>query len=106
MSDADIHSRVHRDRADGRIIFERVQDVAPILDDNKQLAQLPQKGDFRHVASIPLVIIEKWMQEDGVNILGMSSHDFAKYAKRKIEDPSWSYLRTAPKLKPLPGRFR
>lgn len=106
MTDADIRSRVHIDRADGSITFERLQDVEPILDDNKQLEQIPQKGDFRHIATIPCVVIEKWINESGTQLLGLSNKEFAAFARKKINDPEWAYLRTAPKVKPLPGRLR
>lgn len=106
MTDADIHSRVHIDRAGGTITFERVQDVEPILDSNKQLEQLPQKGDFRHIATIPNVILEQWINESGTALLGLSNKDFAAFVKRKLDDPDFAYLKTAPKVKPLPGRFR
>lgn len=106
MTDADIRSRVHIDRADGSITFERLQDVEPILDDNKQLEQIPQKGDFRHVATIPNVILEQWINETGTQLLGLSNKDFAKFVRRKLDDPDYAYLRTAPKVKPLPGRLR
>lgn len=106
VSDADIRSRVHIDRAGGTITFERHQDVAPILDSNKQLEQIGQKGDFRHIATIPNVIIEQWMNESGAPILGMSRDEFARFIKRKIDDPDNAYLRTAPRLKPLAGRVR
>lgn len=98
MSNADIHSRKHINRADGTITFERLQDVEPILDTNKQLEQEPQKGDFRHIGTIPNVLIEKWMNEEGAPVLAMSSDEFARFIRRKLDDPEYRYLRTAPKV--------
>lgn len=98
MSDADIRSRVAVDRADGTVTFERVQDVAPILDDNRQLEQQAQRGDFRHVGTVPNVLIEKWINEEGAPVLAMSSDEFARFIRRKLDDPDYRYLRTAPKL--------
>jgi len=99
IMDADIYSRRHR-HSDGTITFERIQNVAPILDDNKALEQIAQKGDFRHIATIPNVIIEQWINESGVALLGLPNKDFAAFVKRKLADPDYAYLRTAPKLKP------
>ncbi len=91
----DIVTRVHRDRADRRIIFERVQDVEPILDDNKRLQNAGrQKGDFRHIASVPNVILERWMTEEGAPVLSMGSREFAAFIRRKLADPQYAYLRT------------
>jgi hypothetical protein len=54
----------------------------------------PQKSDWgRHIASIPNIILVRWMDEDGVNVLGMSSEEWGKYIKRKLDDPDWRHLR-------------
>lgn len=90
----DIVTRVHRDKADRRIIFERVQDVEPILDANKALQGERQRGDFRHIASIPNVILEKWMNDDGANVLAMGTREFEAFVRRKLADPDNAFLRT------------
>ncbi|WP_421722930.1 hypothetical protein [Bauldia sp.] len=97
-ADGEIRSRTHVDRADGTVTFERVQDVGPILDANRQLEQQPQRGDFRHVGTVPNVLIEKWINEEGAPVLAMSAHEFARFIRRKLNDPDYRYLRTAPKL--------
>lgn len=96
MSDGDIRTRVHRDSADGRLVIERVQDVAPILDTNKSLQGEAQsrRSDLKHVATIPNVIIEKWMMEEGVPFLRMEGEEFARFIRRKLADPDYRYLRT------------
>lgn len=92
----DIVTRIHRNRADRSVTFERVQDVEPILDDNKRLQGEPQsrKSDFRHLATVPNVILEKWINEEGAPVLSMSSHEFARFIRRKLDDPQYAYLRT------------
>ena len=97
MSDGDIVSGTVFDRAEGKIHFTRWQNCDPILDSNKEMATIPQRGDFRHVASIPLVLVEKWINEEGIPVLGLSKDEFAKLVKRKL-DGDFAYLRTAPKL--------
>ena len=80
---------------DGNVTIERIQDVEPILDNNKRLQNTPQKSDsFRHIASIPNIIIERWCHELGVNLIRLSSHEFAKIVGRKLRDPDWAWLRT------------
>jgi hypothetical protein len=80
---------------DGKLIFERVQDVEPILDHNKALQNTAQKrGDFRHIGTIPNVILEKWMNEEGAPVLTMSKDEFARFIRRKLNDPDWRHLRT------------
>jgi hypothetical protein len=91
----DIVTRVHRNRADRSITFERVQSVDGILDDNKRLQGEAQsrKSDFRHVGTVPCVLVEQWLNE-GAPVLRMSSHEFAKFIRRKLDDPAYAYLRT------------
>jgi hypothetical protein len=51
----------------------------------------------RHVASIPCVIIERWMNEDwqrGNVELKMAGDEFDKMVQRKLQDPDWKWLRT------------
>jgi hypothetical protein len=88
-----VETRAHYD--DGKLIFERVQDVEPILDHNKALQNTAQKrGDFRHIGTIPNVILEKWMNEEGAPVLTMSKDEFARFIRRKLNDPDWRHLRT------------
>lgn len=89
-----ITSRFHRE-SDGGFTIQSRQDVEPILDHNKALQNTPQKSDWgRHIASIPLIIIDKWSKEDGVNVLAMGKDEAAKYLKRKLADPDWRWLKT------------
>ena len=81
----------------GDLVVETRQDVEPILERNKELAKEPQWSDFcRHVASIPLVIVQKWLDEEyarwNVNLRPFTP-EFNELAKRKLEDPDWKYLR-------------
>ena len=77
-----------------------VQDVEPILEQNKRLQTDGSDGygasrELRRVASIPNVVIETWMRQDGVNILGMSKAERTKYLRRKLQDPDYRHLLTA-----------
>jgi hypothetical protein len=87
-----------------RMVAKRTQDIEAILDHNKRLQNQSQKfggyGDARwhHVATIPNVIIEKWMIEDGVNLLAMRSEEFEKFIEKKLRDPDNAWLRTTRKF--------
>jgi hypothetical protein len=93
---SDIITRFHRDEAEGLIYAERIQDVEEILEQNKALQNENQKfaGDWHHLGTIPNVILEKWMNEDGCNPLAMSGDEFGKYIKKKLRDPDNAWLRT------------
>lgn len=91
MSDVFTRSRIDGDT----LTFERVQDVEPILEQNKRLQNAgKQKGDFRHIGSVPNVILEKWMNELGVPVLQMPKHEFDRFIRKKLNDPEWRHLRT------------
>ena len=91
---SDLVARIHLDADGDHVTLEHVQDVAPILERNAALRAAPQKSDWgRHIASIPNVILVRWMNEDGVNPLGMSSEEWGRYIRRKLDDPDWRNLR-------------
>ena len=82
-----------------RLTINRVQDVEPILEDNKRLQAEPQSRTvpFRHIARIPNVVLEKWFNEErarGNTTLRWGAAEFDKLIQRKLKDPEWQYLRT------------
>ena len=86
-----IISSVHKDASERLIHFRRVQDVEPILERNKFLQGETQKSDWgRHVASVPMVIIEKWLNEEyarGNTSLRFLGPGFDEWYTKKIQDP-------------------
>ncbi len=95
---SDVQTRLQVDRSESRFTFVRVQDVAPILDRNKELKTISQKSDvMRHIATIPNVILEQWLHEEydkGNTGLRLSSEEFDRIIHRKLQDPDWAMLRT------------
>lgn len=92
---SDVSTRSFLDHGERKIVFEQVQDIEPILDNNKRLKNEPQsrKSPLRHIATIPNIFIEKWLREDGVFVLGLSKHEFAKFVMKKLNDPDYRHLR-------------
>ena len=95
-----VETRWHDDESAGQFTIERVQDVEPILDNNKRLLNDGTNGysktkDLKRVASIPLVVIEQWMKKDGVNFLSLSGPERQKYLRKKLNDPDNRWLRTS-----------
>ena len=86
------------DRAGKRIIATATQDVEPILDRNHALRGEPQRSDWgRHVASVPNVILLKWLDEEyaaGNTRLRIFSSEFNALVAKKLADPDWKHLRT------------
>jgi len=82
----------------GALIAHTFQDVEAIIESNKALASEPQKSDWgRHVARIPLNIINQWLNEEwarGNTSLKMAGPEFDAMVARKLADPDWRYLRT------------
>ena len=90
----------HYDHLNDVTIIEETQDVEPYLDSNKQsMINLDvtqhRKGDLWHMASIPNVIINKWLIEDGIDVFSKDP-DQQKKVKQKLNSPEWRYLRVAP----------
>lgn len=84
----------HYDESEDKLIIERVQNCEPIIIQNKIDADgFVRFGEMCKVASIPLVLVEKWRNEEGVDILKPGHEDFLA---RKLLDPDYAYLRTTP----------
>jgi len=70
---------------DGKIIFQRTQDVQGIIDRNKADAELLPSmhghAATRMVGRIPLVEAENWSRECGAAI---GTKEFAKYVEKKL----------------------
>jgi hypothetical protein len=86
------------DRGDKLIVAETVQDVEPILEHNKALRATPQKSDWgRHIASIPNVILTKWLNDEwakGNKTIRLFGEEMDRLVAQKLKDPEWAYLRT------------
>lgn len=47
------------DDGSDRITVETIEDVEPVIDAVKRRRELPNSGDFRHVATIPRTVIDE-----------------------------------------------
>jgi hypothetical protein len=93
-----VQTRIHT-HADGKITFEQVQDVAPVLEKNKRFHLEVGDGytpsrEMRHVAFIPSIVLMQWAKEAGMQYSAIFSREFDEIIKRKLNDSNWSYLRT------------
>jgi hypothetical protein len=87
-----VGTQYHYDEMEDKLTVRRVQDVEPIVERNKALANdapTTWQRDMHHVASIPLVIIEKVKNEQGIDLL-----KDAVAMKRFLNDPDNAFLRT------------
>ena len=84
-------SLVHSDPTERAYHFERVQDVEPILENNKRLQSIEQKSDWgRHHSSVPMIVIEKWLNEEyarGNISLRFLGPGFDEFYRQKMQDP-------------------
>jgi hypothetical protein len=94
----EIDTQFHVDEGERLFTVNRVQDVEDIIERNKQLQTIEQKGDWgRHIATIPNIFLEKWLKEewDRGNVdLKLFSVEFDELCERKLKDPDWLFLRT------------
>lgn len=87
---------------DGSATIKTVGDDAPTLGVNHMLRDLATRdggyvpgmsGNVKRVASIPNALIAKWLVEEGLDVY---NPDHAERVMRKLNDPDYAYLRTAP----------
>lgn len=85
-------------QAEGHFRVIKSQDVAPILDRNKAMANensgwsTDKDKAFRRVGSIPLILIQKWLDEEGWDAFDPANAD---KLKAKLNDSDFQLLRTA-----------
>lgn len=80
------------------VVIESADDVGDVLAHNAFLRGEEQRSDWgRHVASIPNVILIKWLNEEharGNTSLKPFTTEFDAIVQKKLADPEWFYLRT------------
>lgn len=93
----------HYDPMTKEVHIESVQDVEPVLDMNKNMANDEQyskdgiKDGAWHYASIPTVIQLKWLNEYGSQDWPMRPGN-EKLLFRLLNSPEWRYLKTTGKI--------
>ena len=93
----------HYDHMTDSVHIETKQDVEPIIDGNKDLANDDEysrdgiKNEMWHYASIPLVIQMKWLNEYGMNDWPLRPGN-EKLLFRLLNSPDWKYLRCTGKI--------
>jgi hypothetical protein len=78
--------------------IKTLQNVDEILDWNKTLANHDGDGyspsrEWRRAASIPTVLIHKWLAEEGIDVF---NDDHWPAVVKKLDSIEYQYLRTAP----------
>lgn len=86
------------DEGEKKLTFVNVQDVEPILDQNKDDRSESQNSDWgRRIARIPNAVLLQWYYDEvsrGNLTLRMYTSEFDEIIAKKLNDPDWAYLRT------------
>ena len=86
----------------GDVHIETTQNVSPILDGNKALANDPDywkqgvKNDMAHYARVPDWVQVKWLNEYGYENWPMHPQN-GKLLFRLLNSPEWKWLKTTEK---------
>lgn len=84
------------------VTFEQIQDVDPILEDNKRLQALNDgyspSRELKRKASIPVVVLLDWLRKDGISprMYFRRPKAYAGWLRKKLHDPDHRYFLTAP----------
>jgi hypothetical protein len=81
---------------DGKVVIAQTQDCTPIVERCKQLHNEGYHGssDFKHAATIPDVILEKYMNEHNVTYAELMSNP--EHFRRILNDPDNKVFRIWP----------
>lgn len=86
----EVLTRYHVDQETDDLIVQRVQDVEPIIERNKRQRNANIGANafggkvMEQVASIPLIAIEMWSKEDGVDYMRLPKDEFMKRIRSKL----------------------
>ena len=92
-----ISDKFHYDQKTGGFAIETVQDVEPILEANKRAfndAREFKSEVFNKKASIPMVVLMKWLADKGITYREFSIDN--SILKRFINDPDNKFCLTRP----------
>jgi hypothetical protein len=91
LSRGQVQTRFHQE--DGKTIFERVQDCTPIVERTKKLHNegIHGSNDFRHAARVPKVIVEKYLNDNGITFREFCQND--EHMGRLLNDPAIAHFR-------------
>lgn len=83
----------------GGFTLHHSADLEPCIENNKLHYNSGNNGwmskakEMKHVAEIPLLLVHKWMVEDGVDVLAKGNEGALK---KKLNDHTYRFLRTSP----------
>lgn len=79
----------------------RTQDVSSIIDQNKKdqndpyfLNGFTSSGDMKHVARIPLIVLEGWAKKHGIKKKEIYGKEMSEIIRKELNDPDNKFLRT------------
>ena len=91
-------SHVSYDEMTDTTIIKHVQDVNPILEQNKALQRenaYTFSKSMKRIASIPNNVTYQWLSEDGVYWPSLPKHEKRRYLARKLNSNEYRYLRSS-----------
>ena len=93
----EVQTGIAIDEGSNQLVTIERQDCTDVLERNKKFKNSGMDGytpsrDMRHAASIPNIILDKWLKEEGIR--WWDSADTPKLMA-KLDDPEWAHLRTS-----------
>ena len=87
----DIQTKIHVN--DGNVTFERVQDCTAIAEHTQALHKEGHHGtsEMRHVASIPMVMVEKYINDKDISFEEFMANRV--HIKAMVNDPALAAFR-------------
>jgi hypothetical protein len=102
-----VASVIEHDDLQKTTTFAQYQDFTPIFENNKKLqtagdGYTDQSKWRRRVASVPNVLLMKWLREAGIPVIAFMRNPRAYQAwlRKRIYDPDNQFVLTAPHARP------
>jgi hypothetical protein len=94
-----VTEQYHKDATTGRVTISKTQDVQKVMDSaaSRRSDNNGWQGDFHHVASIPVIVIDMWREElkaKGVSNPDPLASENKPFLIAKINNSEFSRFRT------------
>jgi len=72
-----------------RMIIKRTEDVEPVIDEVTEFKNETRNGfsksrNWRKIGSIPLIVVEQWIREKGIDLMAPGNEKYVKQALNEM----------------------
>jgi len=72
-----------------KMIIRRTEDVEPVIDETTEFRNsarngFSKSGNWRKIGSLPLIVVEQWMREKGIDLMAKGNERYVRQALNEM----------------------